>query len=435
MIRSIIVAAPASASLFFGKLMGISDAEMAVWQAWFDRPSETKIDRKVRSALLKHIAKDELSFESTPLMRVDANKDLFSEFWKATLQDAGVSSGGAALAFLIWISSFEESESHESEAVQAFKTLLVSLGVSNALEGARSCEGVMLSIKSASEQSQSVSAECAWVIYVGEWLVDGDALDTLRSMISAACKVPGEGCTQYTPVNIMSIKRYYSVHKHGSMNTTLTQALADVTGLKWLKHSLAVTSLLTAHGFGGAAARWMRFVAYSQQQFPYDVRCQLSYVRHFFFGECVGLGLPTDMGQRSVDDARRAASGTASALAMEAAFLAQCAPVGPFAQASGVTPAGALPDAAVGQQLTVWQDAAVEAAVAKALASRSGTYVEPPAPPPPITELSCPCGGMHAPSSCTKIREGLAALKKQSDSAYAAKRKAALAAAAAPPDA
>ena len=410
---------------------------MLVWKAWFDRPSSQPLDDKTKVMLLKHLDDEGFSYESCPVVRDDKNTNSFEKFWEAMLKDAGRKGETPKVMLLAWIDSFGCDATAGDLTVQAFKKVLLT--TSDASEGARLCAEVMKVRVVETEHEESTSALCVWFIYAGELLVDKESLASLQAMLRAASSMSSQGRAGFTKVNIQSIPRYYEVHKRGSAFLTLSQSLADPTGRKWLTHTLAVTENLTAYGLYGAAARWMRFVAISQQKFPFDVRSQLCYARHFFFGECVGRGLPTDVGLESIEATRQASSGSVAAAAMELAFQEQCAPVGPWAmsqpQLPPGLPAGAPPGAAVGQQLTVWQDAAVEAAVAKALASRSGTYVEPPAPPPPITELSCPCGGMHAPSSCTKIREGLAALKKQSDSAYAAKRKAALAAAAAPPDA
>ena len=412
--------------------MALAESAFLAWKGWLSRPSRVKLHPDDVSALLAYFKDSNTSMEEAPLSCGEDDTNFFEEYWAETLKSAGRKSGVSRVTLLAWHASFGATGAvaQSNKTVQALHALLVKLGVSDALDAALEAEEIFKRGARDCEEEESTGAHCAWAIYTGEWLVDEKALLQLQSLQHASKSVPVQGNSQYVTCNIMSVTRYYDVHKHGTCNT-LSQALTDKTGRKWLAHTLAVTRILTAHGLTGAAARWMRFVAYSQQQFPFDTRSQLCYVRHFFFEECTGLGLPTDMGAQSVEAARRASSDSVAAQAMEAAFIASCPQVGPWSLSQPQSQAsvlGSMPPSVGVQPHMV--DGGVAAAVASELARLGLKAADSTAPP--IVEIDCPvCGLPHSAESCTWVQQAKAvkkAAKVKSDAEQAAKRRAAAAA-------
>ena len=411
--------------------MSLSESAVNAWKAFLDRPSPDgiKLEANTRKGLLAVFTDKGRSMEDSPIVRGDKPK-YFERWWRNNLTASKVGDECSEVNLLEWLDSFGGGEVVESANCMAFKAVLVSHGVSNASSVALELEAVMGVRNRAAEHEESTSPFAAWAINCCEWLVDDKTLAMLRSMMNAAVSVSSAGISKYTSVNIMSLPRYYEIRKKGSMSMTLDQALCDPTGGKWLSYTLLVTELFTSHGYYGASARWMRFVAYSQQKFPYDVRGQLSYVRHFFFEECIGRGLPTDLGLESVECARRAST-SVSAAAREAAFVAQCVPVGPFAQQAAATQSAA-PEMTLGfssleMPSTVEPSQHMLEALIRKVVAESGAPSTPQEPT--ITEMKCLCGASHDPRTCTWMQQGLS-LKREFEAKQAREAQARRAAAA-----
>ena len=218
--------------------------------------------------------------------------DQWREEWEIRCESAGIDDRADRVAFVRWLRKRSSPASTNDPSKGVVQTVVETLEAEGAVITSSqliACNRAAATLAAGDAVTQCTSAACVWLLYTG-MMPDREDVTWYDSQVRMASG--GGFCS--APVNIMGRDSYRSALRTGEL--VLLRALS--TWDLFSRWRLATCDTLMARGLEKASVRLSAVVSQSELTFS-QVLPRLRYLRDYFFYEFKGLGMPSEVAERS----------------------------------------------------------------------------------------------------------------------------------------